>query len=37
MPGEVAWPALSGWGLRVYKQTSLGSQGPLSSIEVFLQ
>jgi hypothetical protein len=28
VPGEVAWPVVSGWGLRVYKQTFLGSRGP---------
>jgi len=24
MPGEVTWPAVSGWGLRVYKSERTG-------------
>jgi hypothetical protein len=26
MPGEVMWPAVSGWGLRVYKSERPGVQ-----------
>ena len=34
---EVAWPTVSEWGLRAYKQTSLCARGPCSSTEAFLQ
>jgi hypothetical protein len=27
MPGEVVWPAVSGWGLRVYKSERPGVRG----------
>jgi hypothetical protein len=27
VPGEVTWPAVSGWGLRVYKSERLRVQG----------
>ena len=27
MPGEVMWPAVSGWGLRVYKSERPGFEG----------
>ena len=29
MPGEVMWPAVSGWGLRVYKSERPGLEGGL--------
>jgi hypothetical protein len=34
MPGEVAWPAVSGWGLRVYKSKRPGVQGRKREIKL---